>query len=89
MYTEISSKLVGGTTCGIFTSDISFCFCFFNNFSYLFTLSVLGLHCCVGFSLALASRDSSLVAVRGLLVVASLGAQALGHVGFLVVAPML
>ena len=66
----------GGTTCGIFTSDTSF---FLNNFIYLYTLAMLGLHCCVGFSLVWVSRDSSLVAVHGLLIaVASLGAQALG-----------
>ena len=88
MHTESSSKSFGGTTCGIFTSDIFLVF-LKNNCIYLFTLSMLGLHCCVGFSLALASRGSSLVALRGLLAVASLGAQALGHVGFLVVAPML
>ena len=39
---------------------------------YLF-LAVLGLHCCVGFSLDVISRDYSLVAVSGpLIAVASL-----------------
>ena len=33
---------------------------------YLF-LAVLGLHCCAGFSLVVASRDCTLVVVRGLL----------------------
>ena len=76
MNTENSSKSFGGTVCGIFTSDIAF---LKNNFIYLFTLAMLGLHCCVGFSLVWVSRDSSLGAVHGLLVaVASLGTQALG-----------
>ena len=37
---------------------------FFNNF----ILAVLGLHCCVGFSLVVESRGYSLVAVCGLLI---------------------
>ena len=41
-----------------------------------FFLAVLGLCCCVGFSLVVASRSYTLVAVRGLLVaVASLVAE--------------
>ena len=44
----------------------------FNLFVHLF-LAVLGLNCCVGFSLVAASRDCSLAVVCGLLVaVASL-----------------
>ena len=37
-------------------------------FSYLFILAALGLHCCVGFSLVVASRRSSLIAVHGHLI---------------------
>ena len=48
----------------IFFSLISFFF--FNNFLYLF-MAVLGLHCCLGFSLVAASRGYSLVAVCGVL----------------------
>ena len=45
---------------------------------YLF-LAVLGLHCCVGFSLVVASGDYCLVVVLGLLIaVASLLAEACG-----------
>ena len=40
---------------------------FFNNFIYLFW-SVLGLHCCTGFTLVVASRCYSLLAVRMLLI---------------------
>ena len=40
---------------------------FFNNFIYLFW-SVLGLHCCTGFSLVVASRCYSLATVRMLLI---------------------
>ena len=48
---------------------------FLYNFIYLF-LAVLGLHCCSGFSLVVASRAYSLVAVHGLLTaVASLVAE--------------
>ena len=53
-------------------------------FIYL-ALAVLSLHCCLGFSLVVASGYYSLVAVhRLLIVVASLccGAWALGHLGF-------
>ena len=47
---------------------------FFLNFLYLFMV-VLGLRCCIGFSL-LASRDYFLVAVHGLLIpMASLVAE--------------
>ena len=35
----------------------------------IFILAVLGLHCCVDFSLVAVSGDSSLVAVHGLLIV--------------------
>ena len=41
---------------------------FFFHFIYLF-LALLSLLCCVGFSLVVASRISSLVAVLGLLIV--------------------
>ena len=45
---------------------------FFKNFTYLF-LAVLGLRCCVGFSLVAVSASYSLVVVHGLLIaVASL-----------------
>ena len=48
---------------------------FKNNFIYLF-LAVLGLHCCAGFSLVVATGDYSLVVVLGLLIaVASLFAE--------------
>ena len=48
---------------------------FLYNFIYLF-LAVPGLYCCSGFSLVVASRAYSLVAVRGLLTaVASLVAE--------------
>ena len=43
---------------------------FFSSFIYLF-LAVLGLRCCMGFSLVAASRGYSLVTVRGLLIVAA------------------
>ena len=47
------------------------CFLFVKiNFIYLF-LAVLGLRCCMGFSLVAASRGYSLVTVRGLLIVAA------------------
>ena len=60
---------------------------FFKNFTYLF-LAVLGLRCCVGFSLVAVSASYSLVVVHGLLIaVASLvGGLALEHVGSVVVA---
>ena len=46
---------------------------FFFFFTFIFILAVLGLHCCVGFSLVAASGGYSLVVVRRLLVaVASL-----------------
>ena len=49
-------------------------------------LAVLGLHCCAGFSLAMASRGYSLVVVNRLLLLWSAGSRALGlqqlwHVG--------
>ena len=45
-------------------------------------MAVLGLHCCVGFSLFVESRGCSLGAVRGLLIAgASLVSEA-GSVGF-------
>ena len=45
------------------------------NFIYLF-LAVLSLRCCADFSLVVASRDCSLVAVHGLLIeMASLAAE--------------
>ena len=37
--------------------------------NYLFSLAVLGLHCCTGFSLLMASSGYSLVVVHGLLIV--------------------
>ena len=51
-------------------------FLFFkNNFIYVF-LTVLGFHCCVGFSLVTASRVYSLILVRGFFIaVASLDAE--------------
>ena len=49
-------------------SSSSSSFFFFYNFIYLF-LAVLGLHCCSGFSLVLASGGYSLVAVHGFLIV--------------------
>ena len=54
-----------------------------NPFIYLF-LAVLHLHCCVDFSLVVASGGYSLLAMYGLLIaVASLvRAKSLGHVGF-------
>ena len=39
------------------------CFSFINNFIYFFILAVLGLHCCIGFSLVAVSGDYSLVAI--------------------------
>ena len=56
---------------------------YFLNFIYLFILTVLGLHCCLGFSLVAANRDHSLIMVHRLLtVVASrCRAQALGLIG--------
>ena len=40
---------------------------FFYNFVYLF-MALLGLHCCLGFSLVVESRGYSLVVVHGLLI---------------------
>ena len=58
-----------------FTVGAHFFFFFFNNFINLF-LAVLGLLCCVGFSLVVKSGDHCLVAVGGLLIaVASLVAE--------------
>ena len=45
---------------------------------YLF-LGVLGLHCCVGFSLVAESEGRSLAALRRLLIVV---ASLVGHMGF-------
>ena len=55
--------------------------CFILN---LFILAVLGLRCCMGFSLVLESRGYSLVAVNALLiaVASQCGAQAPGCTGF-------
>ena len=55
---------------------------FKNNF--ILVLAVLGLCCCVGFSLVAASRVYSLGAVHELLtaVASCCRAQALGHMGF-------
>ena len=47
---------------------------FFNSCIYLF-MAVLGPRCCLGFSLVAANEGCSLVAVHGLLVVASLVEQ--------------
>ena len=56
--------MLGGTTLGLMI---------LSQFSFHLFLPVLGLHCCVGFSLVLKSRGYLLVVVRGLLtVVASL-----------------
>lgn len=53
-----------------FVSDFFLCVCvcdfFLKQFVHLF-LAVLGLGCCVDFSLVVVSRGYSLVAVRGLL----------------------
>ena len=43
------------------------CCIYLNDFMYLF-LTVLGLHCCMGFSLVAASSGSSLVVTRRLLI---------------------
>ena len=61
---------------------------FFYMFICLFILAVLGLHCCVGFSLVAGSRGYSLAPMYRLLIaVASrCGAQVLGHVQASVVA---
>ena len=50
---------------------------FFNINFYLF-LAVLGLHCCVGFSLVVASGGYSLVAVHGLRIAV---ASVVWHIG--------
>ena len=51
---------------------------------YLLFLAVLGLGCCVGFSLVAVSRGYSLVVEHGLLIVVAsrCRAQALGCAGF-------
>ena len=72
-------------------THFSCCCCYYCLFIYI--LAVLGLGCCMAFSLVAVSRGYSLVAVCGLLVVvvASLTAEheVLGHVGSVVVAPRL
>ena len=49
-----------------FPKGLFFCFFFFKNFMYLY-LPVLGLHCCVGFSLVAESRGLPFLVVRELL----------------------
>ena len=60
------------------TKSATFNHFLFLNIIYLF-LAMLGLHCCIGFSLVEVSRGFSSVAVWRLLL---LGAQALGRRGF-------
>ena len=56
---------------------------FFLNIQFYLFVALLGLHCCVGFSLVVGSRGYSLVVVHGLLFIeASCGAWALRHLGF-------
>ena len=53
---------------------------FFKKFIYSFSLSVLGLRCCSGFSLVAGGGGCSWAAMLGLLIaVASLVALAVGH----------
>ena len=61
-----------------FSHPIKFCFVCVCGVFFFFFLAVLGLHCCVCFSLFVTSVGYSLVAIHGLLLLPRMGSSACG-----------